>query len=68
MFKDFLYKNYTIRVNTLPYPPDKWEWEGVIDVAGQDIPIQSPEVTRYDSQEEAWQAGYEYGKVEIDSW
>ena len=72
MWKEFpLYKNILISIDALPHPPDGWEWRGVIRVAdkreGKDIPFQSPEGTIYSSEEEAWQAGYEYGKVEIDN-
>ena len=68
MNRSFLHKKYTIWVNALPYPPDKWEWKGVICVSGKDIPVQSPEVIRYDSKKEAFQAGYEFARDEIDSW
>ena len=72
MWKEFPpYKNILISIDALPHPPDGWEWRGCIRVADKrdrkDIHFQSPEATIYSSEEEALQAGYECGKVQIDN-
>lgn len=73
--REYPRKEHTIIVNAYESPPDGWRYDLVLRSPGRPeeqpplprgIPLPEPGTVTYKSQEEAFQAGLEFGKAVID--